>query len=75
MTELDAQILDLESRRWKYEGAKTAAMVELGLTAPRYYQRLMVLLDDPEAEAVAPGLVRRLRRLRDARRRVRTPVL
>lgn len=36
--------------------------------AAAYYQRLNGLLDNPEALAYSPMLVRRLRRLRDARR-------
>lgn len=41
------------------------ARAELGLTATRYYQLLNELIDRPEALAVEPLLVARLRRLRD----------
>lgn len=40
--------------------------------ATAYYQRLNRLLDNPDALAYSPMLVRRLTRLRDARRRQRT---
>lgn len=70
MTGDDKAILEFEKQRFLQAGAKAAAIRdELGLSEIRYYQRLNALLDDPEAEAVEPQLVRRLRRLRDRRRR------
>ncbi|MCW4386143.1 DUF3263 domain-containing protein [Salinibacterium sp. SYSU T00001] len=68
--ERDARILDFERREWNHSGAKEEAIrVELGLTAARYYQRLNAVIDSPAALAHDPMLVRRLRRLRDSRRR------
>jgi hypothetical protein len=43
------------------------------MTPTRYYQVLNALVDRPDALAADPLLVRRLRRLRAARRRGRTP--
>jgi hypothetical protein len=70
----EREILAFEGRWWKYAGAKEQAVRELfDLSATRYYQVLNALLDRPEALAADPLLVRRLRRLRDGRRRTRTP--
>lgn len=68
--ERDARILDFERRTWSHPGAKDEAIrVELGLTAARYYQLLNAVIESPAAFAHDPMLVRRLRRMRDARRR------
>lgn len=71
MTDLEHAILDIESRRWRYAGAKENAIVDLGLTPTRYYQILGKLIDRPDAIAHAPQLTRRLQRLRDARKALR----
>lgn len=74
LTELEAGVLAFERRRWRYAGAKEAAVRdEFRLSMTRYYQVLNHLLDRPEALAVAPVTVGRLRRLRDARRELRNP--
>lgn len=77
LTEIDHQTLTIEQGWWKYAGAKETHIREmLGESPTRYYQRLNALIDNPEAEAAYPLLVRRLRRLRDVRRdarRARTP--
>ena len=44
---------------------------ELELSASRYYQLLSELIDDADAVAEDPLLVRRLRRARERRRRTR----
>lgn len=44
----------------------------LGISSPRYHQRLNELLDDADAARFAPGLVGRLRRVREERRRARS---
>lgn len=68
MTVRDHMILDFELTRWKYAGAKEAAIRDqLGMSAVRYYQRLNALLDNGEALAYAPALVNRLRRVRERR--------
>lgn len=74
LTDRQKQILDMESLRWRYAGAKEAAIREkFSCSATVYYAELATILrDHPEAIAYAPHAVRRLLRLQDARRRVRT---
>lgn len=70
ISERDARILEFERRPWSHPGAKEEAIrVELGLGPARYYQLLNAVIESPAAFAHDPMLVRRLRRLRDARRR------
>jgi Protein of unknown function (DUF3263) len=69
----DQEILAFERQWWRYAGAKEAAIRErFGMSATRYYQVLNALVDRPEALAVDPLLVRRLRRMRAARQRQRS---
>jgi hypothetical protein len=69
LTPTESAILDIERHRWKYAGAKDAAVMErLGWTRTRYDQVLLAMLDRPDVEAADPLLVHRLRRLRDRRR-------
>ena len=76
LTEREREILAFERQWWKYAGAKEEAIRDLfDLPATRYYQLLNALLDRPEALAADPVLVRRLRRLRDSRRRSAAPRL
>ncbi len=73
LTVRDTMTLDLEAGWWKYAGAKEALIRELfDESATRYYARLGRLLERPEAVAYSPLVVKRLLRLREARRRVRT---
>ena len=66
----EREILAFERQWWKYAGAKEQAIRELfDMSATRYYQVLNALIDRPEALAVDPMLVKRLRRLRSARQR------
>ena len=68
----DQEILAFERQWWKYAGAKEQAIRELfDMSATRYYQVLNALVDKPEALAVDPLLVKRLRRLRSSRQRTR----
>lgn len=68
----DKAILDFERTWWAEPGVKeTAIQDRLDLSASRYYQVLGELLEDPEAMHYDPLLVRRLRRMRDTRRRTR----
>jgi len=68
----DRAILEFERESWRSRTPKERAVREnLGLSATRYYQLLNGLLDRPDALAFDPMLVGRLRRLRDARRRIR----
>ncbi len=72
LTERDRAILDFERSWWSEPGLKDSAILErFDLSAARYYQILGELLDLPEALEYDPLGVRRLRRLRDRRRRER----
>lgn len=72
---LDARsraILDFERASWKVPPPKERAIRErFGFSAARYHQLLNRAIDQPEALAYDPMLVRRLRRIREARRRRR----
>jgi hypothetical protein len=73
LSELEARILEFEGTWWKFAGAKESAIKELfGLNAPRYYQLLNDLIDREDALIAAPMLVKRLRRLREARMSARS---
>jgi hypothetical protein len=73
LSELEIRILDFEASWWRYAGAKEAAIKELfELSAARYYQLLNDLIDRDDALAASPMLVKRLRRLREARMNTRT---
>ena len=68
LSDLESRILDFEASWWRYTGAKESAIKELfELSAPRYYQLLNDLIDRDDAMEAAPMLVKRLRRLREAR--------
>lgn len=68
----DRDLLDFERGWWQHQGPKERAVRErFGISAARYQQRLNRLIDLQEALAYDPMLVRRLRRLRDQRRRRR----
>jgi hypothetical protein len=72
LDERSRAILDFERGWWQQEGSKEGAIrSRFGLSAARYYQLLNRLIDVPEALRYDPMLVRRLRRLRTARRRQR----
>ena len=73
LSERDTEILAFERQWWKYAGAKEQAVREkFQMSATRYYQVLNALIDKPEALAVDPLLVKRLRRLRETRQRARS---
>ncbi len=73
LTERDLAILDFERQWWKYAGAKEQAIRDrFEMSAARYYQVLNVLIDQADALAADPLLVRRLRRLRATRQRARS---
>lgn len=69
LTERDRDLLEFEGSWWSREGTKAAGIRRLGLSPTAYYRRLAAVLDDPEATAVAPLVVHRLRRRRRERRR------
>nr|WP_280842267.1 DUF3263 domain-containing protein [Kocuria subflava] len=67
MNSLESAILDMESRRFKYQGAKERAIrSQIQIPVTTYYQHLNVLIDNPVAWAAQPALMRRLRDHRDA---------
>ena len=68
LTDLEAGVLDVE-RHWREHGSvkETVIRERIGITATRYYLILNGLLDSEAALAHDPGLVGRLRRLRDER--------
>ena len=65
-------VLDFERESWKLEIPKERAIRErFGFSAARYHQLLGRALEMPQALEYDPMLVRRLHRVRDARRRRR----
>jgi hypothetical protein len=73
LDERSRAVLDFEREAWKLEVAKERAIRErFGFSAARYHQLLHRTIDMPAALAYDPMLVRRLRRVRDDRRRRRT---
>ena len=68
----DRAILDFERGWQQHVGAKEEAIrAELGLTPTRYYQLLGRVIDNGDALAYDPMLVKRLRRMRDVREAAR----
>ncbi len=66
------EILVFEAAWWQGPGSKEEAIRRrFGLSAARYYQLLNRLIDSPEALRFDPMLVKRLQRMRTARRRQR----
>ena len=73
LTDRECQILTFERQWWKYAGAKETAIRDLfGVSATRYYQELLTIIDKPAALVFDPMLVKRLQRLADTRRATRT---
>lgn len=72
LTERDRAIIDFERTWWAEPGPKDEAIRErFALSTTRYYQLLNEVLDTDEALTYDPLVTRRLRRLRDRRRRAR----
>lgn len=72
LSEDDQAILDFERDWWRSRVSKERAVRErLGLSSSSYHRVLNGLIERPDAFAYDPMLVGRLRRLRDARRRIR----
>jgi hypothetical protein len=66
------ELLDFEREAWKLRIPKERAIRErFGFSAARYHQLLHRTVDRPQALAYDPMLVRRIRRVREARRRRR----
>ncbi|MGL4173900.1 MAG: DUF3263 domain-containing protein [Actinomycetota bacterium] len=73
LSDQEQKILAFERQWWKYAGAKEQAIHDLfKMSATRYYQLLNALIDRPEAVSCDPMLVKRLRRMRDARHQARS---
>jgi hypothetical protein len=73
LTDLEFRILEFERSWWRFAGAKESAIKDLfDLSTPRYYQILNDLIDRDDALEASPMLVKRLRRLREARTSART---
>lgn len=75
LTDADKRILEFEGGGWwKYAGAKEQAIRQVfDCSSTIYFQRLNAVIDKPDALAYDALLVRRLLRLRDRRRAVRSP--
>ena len=72
LTRRDRDILDFERSWWTATSPKDVQIRErFELSASRFYQLLGELLEDSEAMAYDPLVVRRLRRQRERRRRAR----
>lgn len=72
LTDRDRAIIDFERSWWSESGPKEALIREkFELSATRYYQILNELVASDEAYEYDPLAIRRLRRLRDRRRRAR----
>ena len=68
LSDLEVRVLDFERQWWRFAGSKDLAIQEqFGMTAPKYYELLGNLIDREDALAASPLLIRRLRRLREAR--------
>lgn len=73
MTETEADMLTLAGQQFRYAGAReTAIREQFGVSETRYWQMVDRLLDRPDALAWDAVLVRRLVRLREARRQMRS---
>jgi hypothetical protein len=72
LTERDRAILDFERTWWSQPGPKETAIRErFELSNTRYYELLNDVLESPDAMEYDPLVVRRLRRLRERRRKQR----
>lgn len=72
LNERERAILELERSWWTQPGPKEQVIAEqFELSATNYYVLLNELIDRPEAEEHDQLTVRRLRRMRDRRRRSR----
>ncbi|MEY3088847.1 MAG: hypothetical protein RLZZ208_115 [Actinomycetota bacterium] len=68
LSDLEVRILDFERQWWRYAGAKDVGIKEqFGLSTREYYELLNNLIDREDALVASPLLIKRLRRLREAR--------
>lgn len=72
LSELGHRVLAFEREMEAAGGSRDAAIrSEFGVSPVRYYQMLYAVIDSPPALRHDPLLVRRLQRVRDARRATR----
>jgi hypothetical protein len=72
LSERERSILDFERTWWTEPGPKELAIrTRFELSPTTYYRALADLINSSEADAYDPLVVRRLRRMRDRRRRAR----
>lgn len=72
LTERDRAIIEFEQSWWSEDASKESIIRErFELSTTRYYELLGDLIDSDEAYAHDPLVIRRLRRLRDRRRKAR----
>lgn len=68
LSDLEVRMLDFERQWWRYAGAKESGIKDqFNLSAREYYELLNNLIDREDALAASPLLIKRLRRLREAR--------
>lgn len=68
----DRLILDFEQGWWLLDGSKEEEIRRrFNMSPSTYYRSLAELIDEPDALAYDPLLVRRLRKVREERRRAR----
>lgn len=66
LTPADFEVLEFERGWWKYQGAREATVRErFGHSLTRHTQRVLALIDHPQAHAYDPHLVSKLRARRD----------
>lgn len=72
LTDTERAVLDFAGRTYRYPGAREAdVLATFGWSAARHAQVELALIDRAEAWEYAPGVVKRLRRLREARKSAR----
>jgi len=72
LTDRDRAIIEFERTWWSEDGSKESVIRDrFELSTTRYYELLGELIDSDEAYEFDPLVIRRLRRLRDRRRRAR----
>lgn len=73
LTDEALAMLRLAGQYWRNGSAKDQAVRDrFGISPTRFHQRINALLPNPAAMAAEPLIVRRLQRIADARRRMKT---
>ena len=72
LSKIEMSLIEFERTWWEDDQPKDQAIAEqFSLTTAEYYEQLHALIDSDEALEHDPLVVRRLRRMRDRRRRER----